>query len=313
MKKMILFASLICLLNTTHAGVTYESLQGPTEARFWDETNAFNGYTLFAAHGTTYLIDMEGRVIHSWNIGTNPRFLENGNLLDASKSDPSGFSGFIELDWDGNTVWEYTESRADYAPHHDWVRIFNKSLNAYTTLYIANKTLTQEQAIAAGCDPANGPYDGAQMDAIVEVDMNGNIVWEWWFFNHGVQDIDASKANYVENIADSPGRINLNLPGRPVKRDWLHCNSLDYNAALGQIVTNSVQGEFYVIDHDGTFIAGNPDSSIALAASAAGDFLYRFGDPARYEQGDPPSVTEDWNQNHHRAQANWRRTRYSMD
>ncbi len=83
-----------------------------------------------------------------------------------------------------------------------------------------------------------------------------------------VQDIDPKKTNYVgagKTIADYPGRINLNLPGRPVKRDWLHCNSLDYNAELGQIVTNSVQGEFYVIDHDNTFIPGNPDSSIALA------------------------------------------------
>ena len=39
------------------------------------------------------------------------------------------------------------------------------------TLYIANKSLTHEECIAAGCDPDNGPYDGAQMDAIVEVDM----------------------------------------------------------------------------------------------------------------------------------------------
>ena len=48
------------------------------------------------------------------------------------------------------------------------------------------------------------------------------------------------------------------MPGRPLKRDWLHCNSLDYNAKSGHIVINSVQGELYVIDHDGTFVAGDP-------------------------------------------------------
>ena len=79
-----------------------------------------------------------------------------------------------------------------------------------------------------------------------------------------------------------------------MKRDWLHCNSLDYNAELDQIVINSVQGEFYVIDHGSTFVAGYVDGSIALAAGPAGDFLYRFGDPARYEQGEPPSILEDW-------------------
>ena len=49
--------------------------------------------------------------------------------------------------------------------------------------------------IAAGCDPANGPYSGAQMDAIVEVDLAGKVVWEWWFFDHAVQDIDPTKAS----------------------------------------------------------------------------------------------------------------------
>ena len=277
----------------------YEALQGPTETRYWDAERAYNGYTLFGARGGTYLIDMAGRVVRTWSsVRTNPRFLDNGNILDSSTDDPSRGGGFVEVDWDGNVVWRYIEARPDYAPHHDFIRIFNKKLGAYTTLYIANRSITHEQAIAAGCDPSRN-YDGAQMDAIVEVDMDGNIIWEWWFFDHVVQDIDPAKDNYVgegKTIADYPGRIDLNLPGRPVKRDWLHCNSLDYNAESGHIVTNSVQGELYVIDHDGTFIPDDPEASIALAASEAGDFLYRFGDPARYEQGDIPAFLEDWTQ-----------------
>ena len=282
-----------------NSAMAHEALQGPTETRYWDEQRAYNGYTLFGAKGGTYLIDMEGQVVHTWSkVRTNPRFLANGNILDSSTDDPSRGSGFVEVDWDDNVVWRYTESRSEYAPHHDFIRIFNKKLDAYTTLYIANKSITHEQAIAAGCDPS-GNYKDAQMDAIVEVDMDGNIIWEWWFFDHVVQDIDPTRANYIgegKTIADYPGRINLNLPGRPVKRDWLHCNSLDYSPELGHIVTNSVQGEFYVIDHDGTFVADDLQASIELAASEAGDFLYRFGDSARYQQGDPPSILEDWTQ-----------------
>jgi len=275
----------------------YERLQGPTELLFYNKDKAFNGYTLFGVGSRTYLLDMEGRVVHTWSIGTNPHLLDNGNILDASKDDPSGFQGFTELNWDGKVVWEYVEKREGYAPHHDWVRISNEQLNAPTTLYIANKSITHEQAIAAGADPDNGPYEGGQMDAVVEVDMQGNVVWEWWFFDHVVQDIAPAKPNYVgegKTIADYSGRINLNLPGRPLKRDWLHCNSLDYNAESGHIVINSVQGELYVIDHDGTFIAGDSQASIARTAGPAGDFLYRFGDPARYAQGDPPRVLENW-------------------
>jgi hypothetical protein len=296
---LVLGACPICA-QTDQQGVgstTSEGIVGRTEVRYWDSTQSYNGYTLFAAKGKTYLIDMEGYVIHQWNIGTNPRLLDNGHLLDATKSDPSGFGGFRELDWDGNTVWEYSEKRSTYSPHHDWTRIYNKALRAPTTLYIANKTVTHDQAIAAGANPANGGYTDVQMDAIVEIDSSGTIVWEWWFYDHAVQDYDSTKLNYVgtgKTIADYPGRINVNMPGKPLKKDWLHCNSIDYNDSLGHIVINSVHGEFYIIDHDGTFLAGNPTGSIALAATHAGDFLYRFGDPARYDQGDPPSILEDW-------------------
>lgn len=266
-----------------------------TELRYWDSTKACNGYTLFGARGRTYLLDMQGKVAHIWTTsGTNPRLLPyNGNLLDATNQGKT----LLEVDWNGKTVWTHTESRSNYLPHHDFTRIYNKKLGEYTTLYIANKSVDAAAALAAGADPANGPYDGAQMDVVVEVDRNGKIVWEWGFFDHLVQDFDSTKANWVgsgKTISDYPNRLNANLPGRPIRRDWLHCNSLDYNAALGQIAINSVQGEFYVIDHDNTFVVGDSAASVALAASGAGDFLYRFGDPARYGQGDPPSISEDW-------------------
>jgi len=44
------------------------------------------------------LIDVQGQVIHTRRIGTTPRLLENGHLLDATKDAPSGFGGFRELD-----------------------------------------------------------------------------------------------------------------------------------------------------------------------------------------------------------------------
>ena len=274
-----------------------EQLQGPTEFRYWNKEKAFNGYTIFGAYGTAYLIDMEGKVAHTWPSGGNPKLLPDGHILSSGKDPQSGLSGFTEVDWDGKVVWRYSEKRKDYSPHHDHIRVFNKKLNQYTTMFIANKSVSNEQAIAAGFDPKNGPFTDGQMDTLVEVDMQGNVVWEWWFFDHGIQDVDPTKANYVgkgKTIADYPNRLNFNLPGRPLKRDWLHCNSLDYNPILDQVITSSVQGEIYVIDHGATFVAGDPKASIAKAASPAGDFIYRFGDPARYKQGDPPRILENW-------------------
>jgi len=43
-----------------------------------------------------------------------------------------------------------------------------------------------------------------------------------------------------------------------------------------------------VIDHGATFVPGDYEASKALAASDAGDFIYRWGNPSAYQQGDPP-------------------------
>ena len=293
-KSLLILFSYLFLTITLVSAYAYETLQGPTEVVFYNPSKAFNGYTLFTPFQTkkTFLINMEGSVVHSWDIGQNPRLISyNGHLLDQG-----GNKSYMELDWDSKVIWSYQEKRNDYNPHHDWVRNFNPKLNEWTTMYIANKSVSQEQAIAAGANP-RGNYEGSQVDCIVEVDMNGNIIWEWWAFDHVCQDIDPSKKNYIgkgKSFADWPGKLNINLPGRPLRQDWLHFNSMDYNSELDHVVTNSVQGEFYVVDHGGTFVVGDPQKSIELAAGPKGDFIYRFGDPARYDQGDPPRVLEDW-------------------
>jgi len=272
--------------------VAQESFMVRTETRYWDAARTYNGYTLFGTRGTTYLIDFEGHVIHTWPIGTNPRFTEAGTLLDAVGGNPSNQNQWEELDWDGNVVWQYSETRTNYHGHHDFAKIYNSKLGDSTFIYIANKDLTAQQCLDAGCDISHS-YTGAQMDAVVEVNRQGTVIWEWCFFDHVVQDMYQALPTYGV-IANTPGRINLNLTGNPVKGDWLHCNSLDYNQEKDLIVINSVHGEFYVIDHGNTFISGDADSSIALAASNTGDFLYRFGDPAKYNKGDPPSVLDNW-------------------
>jgi hypothetical protein len=284
--------SLVCFFCYAFNLLAQENFMIPTETRYWDASRAYSGYTLFGSGGTSYLIDMEGHVIHTWKIGTNPRFTEGGTLLDAVGGNPSNSNTWKELDWNGNVVWQYTETRSTYHAHHDFEKIYNPTLGDSSFIYIANKDLTSQQCLNAGCDPSNN-YTGAQMDAIVEVNKYGTVIWEWSFFDHVVQDIDGTKSTYGV-IKDTPGRINLNLRGNPVKSDWLHCNSLDYNQELDLIVINSVHGEFYVVDHGNTFLKGDPTGSIALAASSKGDFLYRFGDPAKYNQGEPPSVMDNW-------------------
>ena len=271
-----------------------DSMRKITGLTYWDQGRAYEGYTLFGAqlNNTAYLIDMEGNVVNSWaNAGSNPRLLDNGNIMGY------GGGGMVEVDWDDNIVWSYTDTREEYRMHHDFVRGFNPKLGEPTTFYLSNRQVTHEECIALGCDPANGPYDGAEIDTVVEVDMNGDIIWEWRFVDHLIQDIDPTKKNYVgagKTIADYPNRLDANLPGRPIRQDWLHLNAMDYNEELDLVMFDTVQGEVYIVDHGGTFVPGDPEASMALAAGPQGDLLYRFGDPARYEQGDPPYIRDDW-------------------
>ncbi|MHC4800466.1 MAG: hypothetical protein ACYTF1_27835, partial [Planctomycetota bacterium] len=99
MKETLMVVALgIFLATLSSSAYAYETLQGPTELLYWDQAKAYNGYTLFGAPGGTYLIDMEGRVVQTWSkVRTNPRFLDNGNILDSSTDDPSRGSGFVEV------------------------------------------------------------------------------------------------------------------------------------------------------------------------------------------------------------------------
>jgi len=284
MKRIILFTT---LLLCAFPFLAQESFFIQTETRYWDKSNTSDGYTLFGTGVKIYFIDFEGHVIHTWNIGTSPRFIEVGTLLDAAGSNPSSSTSWEELDWNGNIVWQYTETRSTY--HHDFEKIYNPKPDDSPFIYIANKYLTSVQCLAAGCN-ATQNYSETQMDAIVEVNRQGTVIWEWCFSNHVVQDLYPSITTTYGVIANTPGRRNLNTPCMPVQKDWLHCNALNYNQSKNQIVISFVHGKFYVIDHGNTFISNKPDSSIALVAYTKKDFLYTFGYPTKYNQVSAPSI-----------------------
>jgi hypothetical protein len=300
---------LALVVSSVYAGV--ETFQVGTELRIYDPERAYEGYTLFSpgffGARRTWLIDMEGNAVHWWDNAGGYKLLDNGNLF-------SGFGqDFYEMDWDGNIVWgpwDFSDERKaidNASLHHDSWKIHNAVLDEDTYIGLFYYTATNQEIWAAGGDPAIN-YAAARrntsQDAIVEVDQDGNIIWEWRFMDHTVQDGNPGWPNYGV-IADNPGKIdvfwmtNESQPNGPegIVRDWQHCNSLYYNPALGHIVINAKHmSEFYVIDHDSTFIPDDPEGSIALAASDAGDFIYRFGNPSAYQQGEPPTFEDEGNQ-----------------
>ena len=63
MKSRILFA--FCLLIAASAAFGYERLQGPTELLYMDPAAAAPGYVFFGVGGKTFLLDLDGKVVHT--------------------------------------------------------------------------------------------------------------------------------------------------------------------------------------------------------------------------------------------------------
>ena len=266
-----------------------------TVGLFLNDSNSFNGYTLLAPSSstTTYLIDICGFKINSWNSAYFPGiaayFLENGHLLRAGRITSSTFSGggsgglLQEFDWSGNLIWEYTYSDSDHHQHHDFEVLPNGNI-----LILAWHYKSVAEAVAEGINPTS---IGTQIwpDQIVEIEPIGIdsavIVWEWSAWDHLIQDFDSTKNNYGV-VADHPELIDINYHGVSLltSGDWIHANSVDYNPDLDQIIISAHNfNEFWIIDHSTSTLEAA--SSTGGRYNKGGDLLYRWGNPNAYDRG----------------------------
>jgi hypothetical protein len=311
-KKKIAVLIIIFTLTTFLSVYAYEAFQGSTELIQYDPAKAYNGYTLFSPFrgDNTYLIDMYGDVVHMWAypkgwsipgieaVEKHARLLEDGTLLRGHINRAAGEDGatYMIYDWNGNIIWQYKDPRTDHVAHHDFRMIWNKKLKERTLMYVSSRNLSHEEALKLGCDPKIRDNYKSNPDGLVEVDMDGNVIWEWNISDHLIQDFNANADNYVgkgRTISDYPGRLDPNF-GSGRSGDWIHINSFDYNEELDHVViNNSIDSEFYVIDHSETFVPGDPKKSIELAASRAGDFIFRWGNPCTYDSGECPSMKNE--------------------
>jgi hypothetical protein len=184
---------------------------------------AYQGYTLVSPQQSTmaFLVDMEGRVVHSWETGSTPGaygyLLENGHLLRAGNVPNSPFgpgaaggSGRIqEFDWNGDLVWDFNFVTENMIPHHDFTKLPNENV-----LLLVKEKKTVEEAVAVGRPAASAPNGGLQPDALIEIKptgkTTGEVVWEWHLWDHLVQDADAQKANYGD-VAAHPEKLDINF------------------------------------------------------------------------------------------------------
>jgi hypothetical protein len=287
MKKLLLI--LFCLPLMT--------LAQQTVGLFSNLPESYNGYTLFNSLGSTntYLIDNCGVKVYEWNSNFKPAasvyLLENGNLLKTSQLDSTTFSfggtgGGIEiLDPSSNVIWSYEVNSDSTLAHHDLEILPNGNI-----LILAFEFISAQEADTCGSlsyiDSSGTVFSADRYsEMILEVNpTTDQIVWEWHAWDHLIQDTDPNLLNHG-TISDYPGRININYAFDGTDPDWLHANSIDYNADLDQIIINSPTfNEFWILDHSTT--TAEAADSVGGFSGNGGDILYRWGNPQAYNRGD---------------------------
>ena len=158
-----------------------------------DAEKAFPGYVCYSpvySTGEVYLLDLNGEIAHRWETGYPAGMwgyiLPNGNLFyggkDPNQAEQDRFGAWgvfrggvmLELDPGGNVVWEHHDDHH----HHDARRTEGGG-----AIYLTAEPMSPELAAQV---PGGVPEGDAVMwaDVLVEVDANGERVWEWRVAEH---------------------------------------------------------------------------------------------------------------------------------
>ncbi len=268
---------------------------------------------------TTYLVDKQGRVVHTWESelapGASVYLLENGHLLRCSREPLAMFRGggqggrIEEIAWDGTPVWNWVVASDERLQHHDIEPLPNGNV-----LAIVWERKTVEEAVRAGRDRRRLGRAGLWPDGILEVrpepPQGGRIVWEWHAWDHLIQEHDPERENYGR-VSEHPELIDINGGRDPepasnalLERlralgylaqrttaadrvaDFMHTNSIAYHPGLDQIALSVPNfDEIWILDHSTTSeeAAGHSGGR----AGMGGDLLYRWGNPHAYGRGRP--------------------------
>jgi len=201
--------------------------------RACEPKRAFAGFTLFAPHfvesRTVYLIDLQGEVVHTWNMpyppGLSGYLTERGTLFfNGRTSEQSFLSRFpfkggvvLEADWNGKVLWEVRHP--DH--HHHGILLRNGNVLLHCMGEVPEEIARRVKGGMAEGNMQSGQYasrpvseaDKMYSDYLAEVTPAGHTVWEWRTWEHldpvadGIAEVQAprtlwAQGNSVEELPD---------------------------------------------------------------------------------------------------------------
>jgi hypothetical protein len=163
----------------------------PTGVTRYVPSKAYNSYVIYDGRdGKTYLIDMDGNEVHTWNYTGFPSEIIDPALIEGKKGHVfvqlssadleamHGATGGIfhnkeigEVDWNGNVVWRWGTKApgGEAAQNHDWMKLSNGDVISLSTV---------RHAIPGFKNPK-------QADQVLyEINPAGKIVWKWTASEH---------------------------------------------------------------------------------------------------------------------------------
>ena len=161
--------------------------------RALDRERAFPGFTLFAPQsggGKVYLIDLDGNVVHTWQMPYAPgnsgyltergTLFYNGKVIEDSKRfisrQPWKGGAALEVNWNGRVLWEVRQP--DH--HHDGIRLRNGNVLLICLAQLPGNLVSRVEGGLPGTE-----HDGKMYaDHLVEITTDGQVVWEWRTWEH---------------------------------------------------------------------------------------------------------------------------------
>lgn len=255
----------------------------PTGVTMYEPEKAWSGYTLLPVEGTgALLIDMNGNVIKCWKdfMGFPNKLLPGGYVMGSlgrrnSEYGYQDMADVTEIDWEGNIVWSFNQKELckdgerEYflaRQHHDYQREGNPV--GYYVPGLECKADSGNTLILCHEDVYNKRISDKRLldDCFIEVDWEGNIVWEWHLNKH-FNKLDFSEQEKA--ILFRNPNYHINGGGQS---DWMHINSM---SVLGPNKWYDAGDERF---HPDNIIWDAREANIiAITSKKTGDIVWKIG------------------------------------